>query len=217
MAARIPGTLIGGFLYKKLPPVSQPERLFLFLSLLLSLPFLSLFFSLSRRVYENDSFKFLFLLPRVNTYHTISDAHMLLIRYNERIAIILSIATCERKKYIIIYLLIVVLAIWRSFRNNWLMLIQGVNNLLKLPKNRAVLSSFWLKLLEEKKKKRDRTNVTFKWPALTKKHNFFLEAFKKQRFAKLLIFLLAGWWGLLFLRIKSFKPPLCQINSNNKW
>lgn len=101
MSARSPDALIGGFLYKQLLPMSQPERgrlhsmvqdYFHFLSLPACLP-LSASFQESLR---NSSFKHPFLLPGVNTHHTFSDAHLLLIRFNGRTAVIMSIATCEK-------------------------------------------------------------------------------------------------------------------------
>lgn len=114
MPARSPDALIGEFIYQQLLPMSQPERGHLhsmvqdyFHSFSLLPPSCVRSWS----VWENGSFKQLFFPPGVNTYHTFPDAHLLLIRYNGKIAIIMSITTCE-KIYTYNYLLIIFLAIW---------------------------------------------------------------------------------------------------------
>lgn len=102
------------------------------------------------------------------------------------------------------------------------MLIQGVNRLLKSPKNGTILSVFWSKLLEGKNKETEQmwhsNGLLWRKKRKGKKtepNNVFLEACRKRQFGQSLIFLFFWGVGLSFLRIKSFKPPLCQINSNN--
>lgn len=117
MFARSPDAPIGEFLYKQLLPMSQPERGHLhsvvqdyFCSLPPCLPPSSSFSpGKSKKMVPLNIYS---SCQGVNTYHTFSDAHLLLIRYNGRIAIIMSIATCENIYiYIIIYVLIIFLAI----------------------------------------------------------------------------------------------------------